>query len=153
MVSRISLKEAKELYALRGLLESYAAKQFTLLASDQEIEKLEMTVKALIVASKEEDKSDLLETKTDFYNILLDGCKNDLVKETLHGLLTRVNLLRSTSLLIPERLEKSLQEINQIVSSIKNRDPQGAEMHTKTHVINAEIAALGVLQLQQSITN
>ena len=46
-VAAISLKEARDLYALRGLLESFAAHEFTRLASDEQVKSLGKTVRRL----------------------------------------------------------------------------------------------------------
>ena len=150
MVSTISLEEAKEIYAFRGLLESYAAHEFARLASDENIEKLSSTVKRLREAAQANSRETVIKVKSEFYEILLDGCANHLVKETLGGLLTRVNLLRSTSLMLADRLPKSLDEIDALVECIRKRDAAGAQVVARNHILNAERAAIGVLQQQNN---
>ena len=88
----------------------------------------------------------MLEAKAEFYDILLGGCGNQLVNEILGGLLSRVSLLRSTSLMLPDRLPRSLDEIEAMLKCIRARDARAARDIAETHVQNAERAALSVFQ-------
>jgi DNA-binding GntR family transcriptional regulator len=89
--------------------------------------------------------------KTEFYSVLLSGCGNSLVQETLGGLLTRVSLLRATSLLNPQRLPKSMKEIQALMVAIKSRDAASAERVSKRHLLNAERAAIEAFEKQLTI--
>jgi DNA-binding GntR family transcriptional regulator len=146
-VAAISMEEARDLYALRGLLESFAAHEFTRLASDEQVKKLGKTVRRLREAGQKNSQSAVLEAKAEFYRILLEGSGNALVSEILGGLLARVSLLRATSLMLPDRLPRSLEEIDALLACIQKRDAKGAQEISHKHVLNAERAALGVFKL------
>jgi DNA-binding GntR family transcriptional regulator len=133
---------------MRRLLESFAAHEFTRLASDKEIKQLAKTVKRLTEAGKKNFRSGVLAAKAEFYEILLGGCGNQLIKEILGGLLSRVSLLRAKSLMLPDRLPQSLEEIQTLLGYIEARDAKGAQKISYKHVLNAEIAALGVFRLE-----
>jgi len=149
-VRAISLEEAREIYALRGLLESHAAHEFARLASDEEIKELQLATKALRQGGEENSRERVIESKARFYEILLGGAGNTLVREILGSLLTQVNLLRSMSLMHPDRLHKSLDEIDLLVQCISRRDAAGAQAVARNHILSAESAALGFLESQQS---
>jgi len=151
-VMRLTPKAARDLYAMRALLEGYAAHEFARLASEDDIERLKKAVAALHHCAKKSDKTALLAAKREFYDVLLSGCDNDLIKDLLPGLLSRINLLRATSFGSPKRLPQSLAEIDQIFACIINRDPEGAQAAARDHIVNAERAALQVLQQQQEET-
>ncbi len=151
-VASMSIDQARELFALRQLLESYAAQEFTIHASDQQIKELIKTVKRLKEAVKKNDSEGVLQAKAEFYGILLGGCGNNLVREVLGGLLSRVSLLRATSLMLEDRLPQSLKEIEALVACIKLRDPDGARAISFEHVSNAQKAALGVLEYQFGVS-
>ncbi len=151
-VVRITEKAARDLYALRALLEGYAAHQFARLADDADIERLRKAVDALHRQSKGSNKAALLAAKRDFYDVLLSGCDNDLVKDMLPGLLSRINLLRATSFARSDRLPESLAEIDHLFERIRARDPQGAQEAARSHIVNAERTALEVLRRQQEET-
>ncbi|HEY9271510.1 MULTISPECIES: GntR family transcriptional regulator [Achromobacter] len=151
-VVRITEKAARDLYALRALLEGYAAHEFARLAGDGDVERLRKAVEALHRQAKGSNKSALLAAKREFYDVLLSGCDNDLVKDMLPGLLSRINLLRATSFARAERLPESMAEIDLIYERIQARDPQGAQSAAQSHIVNAERTALEVLKRQQQET-
>lgn len=146
VVASLDIREAKELYALRALLEGYAAHEFARLADEEQIAALERTVKDLHEQAKIANRRDLLVAKSKIYDVLLGGSGNRLINEVLHGLLSRINLLRATSFSRPERLAESLAEIDELVARIKARDADGAREVAQLHIKNAEQAALGMLQ-------
>ncbi|OWW20380.1 GntR family transcriptional regulator [Noviherbaspirillum denitrificans] len=148
VVASISSKEASDLYAIRALMESYAVAEFARLATDSDIEQLGEAVKALHDNAKSGDRKGLLAAKAQFYDVILNNCGNDLVREMLLGLLTRINLLRSASFSSPDRLPKSLAEIDEMYSLIKARDAARAGEIARLHVSNAEKAAMVVLEQQ-----
>jgi DNA-binding GntR family transcriptional regulator len=141
------------LYALRSILESYVAHEFTRHASDETVSQLAATVKRLKIASLKKSRSDVLSAKKDFYAVLFAGAGNSLVREILGGLMSRVSLLRGTSLMRTDRLPKSIKEISTLLECIQNRDAKAAQEVSRRHVLNAELAALDVLEKQISDLN
>ncbi len=134
VVATVTADEARELYAIRALLESYAAEQFAKRATEKQIAQLGSTVKRLHQAGEKGKKDGLLEAKTQFYEVLLAGSGNALAQEMLLGMLSRVNLLRATSFSKPARLQESLREIDHLYARIKARDAAGAKKAANTHV-------------------
>ena len=147
-VATVSLADARDLYALRRLLESFAAREFARLASDDQIAALARTVRRLRDAGEKKLRTGVLHAKTDFYRLLLDGCGNALIGEVLGSLLARVSLLRATSLMQADRLPHTLDEIDALLSCIQARDGPGAQRMAERHVRNAEAAAIEVLERQ-----
>lgn len=153
MVASISGKEAADLYAIRALMESYAVSEFTRLATEEQVGQLGVAVQKLHASAASGERKGLLTAKAEFYDVILTNCGNTLVKEMLLGLHTRINLLRSASFSSPDRLPKSLQEIDQLFSLIKARDAESAREAARLHIVNAEKAALTVLNSQDSETS
>jgi DNA-binding GntR family transcriptional regulator len=149
-VAVMSLEEARDLYAIRALLESYAVFEFAQRASDDQVRLLGRTVESLHEAAATGDKKKLLLAKAEFYDVILGGCGNELVKEMLIGMLSRINLLRATSFSRPDRLRQSLKEIDQLFELIERRDAPAAQEAAKLHIINAQQAALAVMKQQQT---
>ncbi|CAH2808822.1 MAG: Transcriptional regulator, GntR family [uncultured Caballeronia sp.] len=142
----ISKQEAAELYAIRGLLEGFAASEFARLADDQAVvAQFGKKAKALRVQALANDQAGILKAKTELYDILLDNCGNALVKEILNSLYSRVNLLRTTSLTHPDQLPTSLREIDKLFKALKTRDAEAAGAVARLHVANAEKAAMQML--------
>ena len=81
---------------------------------------------------------------------MLDNCGNVLIKEVLNSLYTRINLLRITTLMQPDRWSTSLSEIDEPQRCIRARDEAGAELAARTHVENARIAAMRFIEAEES---
>lgn len=151
-VARMTRKAALDLYALRALLEGYAAREFALHADDALIEQLRAQVAELARQAGRTDRKGLLQAKQRFYEILLEGCDNDLVGQILPGLLSRINLLRAASFSKADRTPQSILEIQAIMRCIEQRDPDGAEAAARHHIRLAQQAALEVLSLEDGPT-
>lgn len=149
IVATISKTEAAELYAMRALLEGYAAGAFARHASDQAIARFGEVAKTLRAVALSGEKASVLMAKTKLYDIMLDNCGNSLIKEVLMSLYSRINLLRATSLMHPDRLPTSLKEIDRVYKAFKARDAEAAEAAMRTHVVNAEKAAMRMLEQVQ----
>ena len=146
VVASITKSEAIDLYAIRALMESYAVHEFARLASDAAVGKLGAAVQELHTESARNDRKQLLTAKSRFYDVILDNCGNQLVKEMLLGLLSRINLLRAKSFSRTDRLPESLKEIDFMFERIQARDPVGAQEAARVHIRNAEKTALAVLE-------
>jgi len=147
-VASISLKEAEELYALRSVLEGFAAREFAQHGSDDEILQFSQVARRLREAAELGQQEEVLQAKTALYNIIFDNCNNSLVKEILTSLHSRVNLLRATTLMEPHRMPSSLAEIDQLAQAFRDRDSEQAQMIATLHVNNACKVALQMLRRQ-----
>jgi DNA-binding GntR family transcriptional regulator len=145
IVAVMTRHEASELYALRGLLEGFAAHEFARLASDDAIARFGKVAKELRAEAAAQNQEGVLRAKTALYGVLLDNCGNTLVREVLNSLYSRINLLRTTSLMHPDRLPESLREIDKLYKALKARDADAAQDLARLHVANAEKAAQRML--------
>jgi len=148
VVASISVEEAKDLYAIRALMEGFAAQEFARLADDAAVKQLGVALAGLRKATGSGDKHVLLEAGAKFYEILLAGCGNKLVVEILRSLFLRIKILRSTSLNKPERAAQSLRELEAVHEAIAARNPALARELAQTHVMSAETSALEILNEQ-----
>lgn len=146
IVAVMSKEEASELYALRGLLEGFAAHEFARLADDNAIARFGEIAKELRAQATAQNQEGVLRTKSALYDLLLDNCGNALIQEILNSLYSRINLLRTTSLMHPDRLPDSLREIDRLYKALKARDGDAAQEIARLHVANAEKAALRMLE-------
>ncbi|KVD46832.1 GntR family transcriptional regulator [Burkholderia sp. ABCPW 11] len=146
VVAVVSKKEAAELYAIRALLEGYAAAEFARGANDDAIARLGECIRTLKASGGTADRTSILKAKAELYDVLLDNCGNSLAKEVLNGLYSRINLLRATSLMQANRLQASLKELDKLYRAIKARDPEAAAAAARIHVLNAETAAMRMLE-------
>ncbi|HVE07387.1 MAG TPA: GntR family transcriptional regulator [Paraburkholderia sp.] len=149
VVAVMSREEAAELYTLRALLEGFAAHEFARLADDRAIARFGEAAKELRAQAAARSQEGVLQAKSALYDLLLDNCGNALIKEILTSLYSRINLLRATSLMHPERLPASLREIDRLYKALKARDAEAAREAASLHVQNAQQAAMRMLEAQQ----
>ncbi|WP_417264439.1 GntR family transcriptional regulator [Celeribacter sp.] len=142
MVAVITADEARQIYALRAVLEGYAAHEFALIATENAIEEFAAAADALKDAALKNSREDVLQAKASLYDIMLGNCGNALAQDVLKGLYSRINLLRATSLLDPSRLPKSLAEIAELTQAFRERDAGRAQDVASMHVKNACEVAL-----------
>ncbi len=146
VVTRISPEDAEELYQVRAVLEGLASRLFAERASDEQRRVLVASFERLAEALENEDPRGRLRAKTDFYEALLDGCGNQVVRTQLQQLHARIALLRATSLSQPGRPQQTVVEIRRIVEALKRGDGQAAWDASVEHVEQAAIVAVGALK-------
>lgn len=147
-VTVVTAKEARDLYAVRGLLEGYAGREFARLRPESEIAALGRDVEGFAHAAAGEDRRALIAAKTTLYATLMRGCGNAVVRQMLTTLHNRITLLRLTSMSQPGRLKDSVSEIRTIAAAIVTGDADAAEAACRLHVARAAVVAIAVLERQ-----
>lgn len=138
-------EEARELYEVRGALESLAARRFVEHASDSQVKALRAAFEQIAEVMSAGDDTDvrlMIDAKDHFYDVLLKGSGNRAIHSILSGLTARVSLLRATSMSQPGRATQSVDEIRAIVEAIEARDGDAAARATQHHVQMAARAGL-----------
>lgn len=147
-VAVMDKQEAQQLYELRALLEGYAGEQFALTGSEELKTKLGLALVEFERIAESGTSGELLEAKAGFYSLLLKGCGNVFVGQTLESLYNRISLLRMTSMSQPGRLAHSLEELRAIVAAIQAGDGVAAGNACRLHIQNAAKAALSGMPSQ-----
>ena len=147
-VATISQKEVQDIYAVRAQLEGLAASEFTKNANPDQLHALRKKLEELCLPQVAEDRNRLLETKNQFYNILIEGCCNEVVGLMLRQLNNRVTLLRRISLSQPGRLTKTLKELEAVVVAIEKGDADKAAKLCREHVEKAAQNVLNSMSAQ-----
>jgi DNA-binding GntR family transcriptional regulator len=147
-----SIKDAREMYEVRGLLEGIIASQFAEKASDSQVAALREAFTRMEGEYEESHEPQrLLRSKSSLYELLFDGADNRTVRAILEGFQARVAVLRAATLSAEGRADESLEEIRAIVGAIEARDPEAARRASIEHVEQAArtLFASGLLTDQQ----
>jgi DNA-binding GntR family transcriptional regulator len=142
-VATISAQDAAEIYHVRKLLEGEAAALFAAVATDEQIKRLDHALARFKEAVESEDAVQRLESTREFYDVILRGCRNHIIREILESLFARVNLLRAKSMSNPGRARFSLREMRKIRDALKSHDVVSARAAAEAHVLAAQHAAQG----------
>lgn len=151
-VRTLSAREAEQVYAVRGVLEALAAKEFTRHALDSEIDMLDRILTQIRSHVNRKPKPELIDLKQQFYDVLLTGCRNSHVRAMLGPLLNVNAQLRATSLSVPGRLAQTVAELAALVAALRARDEEAAWTASLTHVENAATVALELLRKRNAET-
>lgn len=146
-VAEITIAEASEIYEIRAMLEGFAARLFTRRASDAEVAKLREAERELRRAESGSSAVYLLDRKNKFYDVLLSGCGNRVVKRVLNRLHNRIRLLRAQ--ILAGRTKAALAEIGRIVEAIERRDEDAACLANIEHIEQAGKVAIRSLEQRQ----
>jgi DNA-binding GntR family transcriptional regulator len=137
-VALIDAEEVREIYQVRRVLETLAVREFVRNASGQQVRDLRAQLSALKRPEAKGNLRDLLLAKAGFYSVLLDGCGNRVVKQTLKQLNNRMVLYKRLSLSVAGRLAGAIAELEAVVDAIEQRDIQSASELTDVHILNSE---------------
>jgi DNA-binding GntR family transcriptional regulator/transposase len=140
-VAIISPADADQIYHVRKLLEGEAAALFAELASPEEIDALEHALRSFQDAVKNESAVERVTFTSEFYDIILAGCGNQIIREILESLVARINVLRAKSMANPGRAKISVMEMRKIFNAVKKRDAGAARAAAEAHVLAARDAA------------
>lgn len=146
-VAVITEPEAREIYAVRALLESRAGRDFVENATAEDIEALSAAVDALREPDIEGDPHRQLVVKNEFYAALLSGGGNSTIAQLLKQLNNRVTMLRRVSLSQPGRLPQTTRELDEIVDAARHRDGDLIAKLLADHVDRAAALALAHYEL------
>lgn len=145
VVSKIDVEEARQLYDVRGLLEGYCGRRFAEYGTAAAVEALREAYAAFTEAAEGADREALIASKTAFYDRLMAGGGNVVVRRMLESLHNRITLLRMTSMTQPGRIRESVAEVGAIVAAIASGDPDAADAACRDHIERAASAAIARL--------
>jgi DNA-binding GntR family transcriptional regulator len=141
VVRTLTVEEARDLYAIRAVLEGLAARLFVEQADDAQIERLAQALSIVDQACGSGDAEKLLETKNSFYEILFEGAKSSTLSSMLGMLHGRIWRWRALGLTHPnrstERDRESLRNLRALLGAMRKRDAALAEKTIRDEVSKA----------------
>lgn len=132
MVAALDYSMINELYFLRETLEGTAAKLTAQHASDIEVALLEDLCCQYVSSVGNEEK--LLQSNRQFHEMLYNCSHNRYLVKMLKTLNDTLTFLSVTTLSDESRVKDTIIEHQEIVNSIKKRDPEMAENAVRHHI-------------------
>ncbi|HYG90148.1 MAG TPA: GntR family transcriptional regulator [Azospirillum sp.] len=136
-VVTLSAEDARQIYQVRGALESLAAAEFITHASEAQWQELADAMAAFEAAASEWVPSRIQSAKTRFYDTLIMGCGNPTMAQILKALHNRIQLLRGVSLAEPGRLPNTVREVRAIYDALCARDAVRTREAYNEHIEHA----------------
>ncbi len=127
VVSSFSQKEVGEFYAIKSILEGYAARRACSNLTDKEIDRLEQINERLEEMAAQDNVKQFFRIHNDFHELFIKAADNDKLREMINGLVSRFQRLRLMSLSVPGRMSLSVQEHRKIIEAFRKGDCEAAE--------------------------
>jgi DNA-binding GntR family transcriptional regulator len=127
VVVSFSAKEVEEFYAIKSILEGYAARRACSNLTERELEKLKAINDKLRHLAEEGDVKHFFKVHNDFHELFIKTADNEKLHDLITNLVGKFQRLRVTSLSLPGRMHISVQEHEKIIDAFRNRDADLAE--------------------------
>lgn len=135
IVASLDYDQLGELYAVREVMEGFAARMAARHAAPAEIALLEEMVAA--DRARTGDPVALSRSNRMFHRQLHRASHNRYLIQMLDAMRRSLALLSSTTLAAPERGRQSVEEHAAIVAAVSARDEDGADAAARAHIANA----------------
>jgi len=141
VVRELTQDEARDLYAIRAVLEGLAARLFVEHATTDQVEKLEHALIAVGSAYDGGETQRILEAKNSFYDVLFAGAGSETLSSMIGMLHVRIWRWRALGLghpqRSPERSQESMRGLRVMLKAIRTRDAGLAERAIREEVNKA----------------
>ena len=145
-VASLSTKDAREIYQVRAVLEGLAAQLFCDNATDLQRRKLSKAFDEIEAATSAGSAPKVLASKSRYYDVILEGAHNDMLRQTLGNLNARVMMLRTLTLGQAGRLNQSFVEMKAIHKALETGNGAAAFEACAAHVRSAAVVLMKALQ-------
>ncbi len=120
VVSPITDKDVREFYAIKSLLEGFAAKTACLKLTPKEIKRLESLNAQMDRCAGKNDVKGFFKLDNQFHDTFLRACGNEKLCVLIHHLVQQFERFRITALALPGRMRDSVKQHNEIIEAFKN---------------------------------
>lgn len=146
VVAALSEQDVQEYYAIKSILEGYAAELAAGNLTDKELEKLEAINNRLKQLAEEGDVKTFYRVHNEFHDLFLKASGNSKLMELIQQLGMKFSRLRMASLSVDGRMNISVAEHEKLLDAFRNHDGAAAENLVK------KTAAIGGKVLLESMT-
>lgn len=127
VVAALSERDVQEFYAIKSILEGYAASLAARNLTEKELERLETVNRKLRSLGEEGDVRSFYRVHNEFHEIFLKAADNTKLYELIHQLGMKFNRLRMASLSVTGRMEISVDEHEKLLDAFRRKDAAMAE--------------------------
>lgn len=127
VVTSLSERDVEEFYAIKSILEGYAARIAAGRLNDREIERLNTINDRLEQLAREGDVKTFFRVHNEFHELFIKASGNNKLLDLIGQLMMKFNRLRMASLSLPGRMEVSVQEHRKIIQAFRAQDGEEAD--------------------------
>ncbi len=142
-IRKLDYSEVSELYEMRAVLESTAARFAARAASDVEVDELVSIHEAMCAAIGTHQLDKL---NQQFHRCLLDAARNRFLLGAVRSIEKTLLILGPSTFNESDRPTQSNQEHEQLLNAVRSRQPADAELAMRIHIESAHRARLRQLR-------
>lgn len=136
-VNSITVKDVEDIYAMRGLLEGLCARWATEHITAEQMERMEEIIYLSRFHAMKGHSEQLTELDNQFHDILYQACNSKMLEQQLRSFHEYVMRVRRWVLHDDHRREICVQEHEQIMEAIREKNADKAEQLANLHMKNA----------------
>lgn len=133
-VADLSPDAIDELFSIREVLEGLAARLAAERGTDKEFAALRATYRRYASGVETHSFEVILDQDTEFHDLIARASRNERLQTTIRMFRDQLRLLRTRSVRIAGRSEKSLAEMGQVLDAIIGRSAEEAERAMRLHI-------------------
>lgn len=145
VVTALSERNVDEFYAIKSILEGYAARLAAEQLSERDIERLEAINAKLAALAAEGDVKSFYRVHNEFHELFIRAAGNEKLQELIEQVGMKFNRLRMASLSLPGRMQISVAEHEKLIEAFKSGNSAEADR------LVSQTAAIGGQVLIQSM--
>lgn len=145
-VSELSIREVKEIYEMKSMMESFATRLAIPNLDEKEISELDSILNLMEEKIKENNFKEVLSLNIEFHRKMIEVSKNKKLIYFYESIVLPIRRYQRLGLSAPSSWEISLTEHRNIVEAIKSRDIELAERLTREHTMRATLRVIGWLK-------
>jgi DNA-binding GntR family transcriptional regulator len=146
IVSQITLSDLNDMYELRSIFESAAARLATVRASEEQLERIAKLARVTYVHRDREKTSEFLAINAEFHASIAIATGNQRLVNLFSKLLDEMTRLFQLGLDVRDNAEEMREEHITLVQALCDRDPDRAEQIAKGLVARSHERALEALK-------
>ena len=136
-VTGITVKDVKDIYMMRSLLEGLCAKWATENITPEQLEEMEENVYLAEFHAAKGHTQQIADLDNRFHEIMYEACNSKMLEKQLRDFHDYVLRVRKKTLSENKRSTESNKEHKLILEAIKSGDPKKAEEVANRHVMSA----------------
>jgi DNA-binding GntR family transcriptional regulator len=149
VVTALSEQDVQEFYAIKSILEGYAAELAASKLTEKDIEKLQSINEKLKNLAAEGDVKSFFRVHNEFHDLFIRVAGNHKLAELITQLGMKFNRLRMASLSVQGRMNISVIEHEGLIEAFKNQDGNQAEnLVKKTAAIGGKVLLEGMMETE-----
>ena len=151
IVAPITLRRVNELFEVRALLEPTAARRAAGRIDAEQLRRLEQLCQARYVVGDAESARAFLSLNTEFHSTIARASGNDLLADTVVGVLEKIERVHHLGHLLRDRNEQAFHEHHDLVEALVAGEGDRAYEITQTQIESARRFAIDSLLASPSV--